>query len=250
MCSFHTRIARAWLMVACAACALAGQLCDMHHSPEAIRARDLYHKHASSVRGYHESIHQKTTADAALLITPPPAEDEEGAAAAVEEEAPAAGGTPRALTVAEAAELAKANLSPEPVDDAASDATDGPVDGSPPSASLTSSAATDPKIKIQDLSQLGCTASRSAHLNRELRLGSQPTCLLSQANPRLHSTGTTTTAPNTNADRPSAPTTQPTTTRPPPRQSSPDRSPPPATRRPWLQGTPEFSRLRCRVGST
>ena len=86
-----------------------GQLCDMHHSPEAMRARDLYRKHASSVRGYHESINKKRTADEALLITPPPAEEEgEGAAAAAE--AAAAGGTPRALTVAEAAELAQANF--------------------------------------------------------------------------------------------------------------------------------------------
>jgi len=120
-----------------------GQLCDMHHSPEAMRARDLYRKHVSAVRGYHESINKKRTADEALHITPPPAEEEEGAAAAAE--AAAAGGTPRALTVAEAAELAQANFPrltadsparparararalPEPADDAASDATDGPV---------------------------------------------------------------------------------------------------------------------------
>jgi len=112
-----------------------------------MRARDLYRKHASSVRGYHESIRKKRTADEALLITPPPAEEEaEGAAGddapAAETEAQPTGAELFAeMTAADAAEQAAqarcrkrsparpahARAGPEHVDDAASDATDGPV---------------------------------------------------------------------------------------------------------------------------
>ena len=122
-----------------------GQLCDMHHSPESMRARDLYRKHVSGVRNYHEAVKRRRTDDEALVIATPPAETE----AAPAEETPAAQGAARtdppdwAPMQAEPADTENAiienaaNMRPPGAhgppraacapDDAASDATDGPV---------------------------------------------------------------------------------------------------------------------------